>query len=1093
MRRFAFLCACAISLMGVAASGQETPGTSAASIPDATKAIRGFTLAEGITATLYAAEPDVKNPVAFCFDETGKLYVCETYRQEKGVEDNRDHAEWVDDDLAAQTVEDRLAYYKKHLGADLAKYSDAEDRIMVLQDTDGDHRADRSNVFAKGFNGPLDGTGAGILARKGNIYYTCIPNFWAFRDDNDDDQADRELKLAEGFGVRTAFRGHDLHGLTLGLDGRIYFSIGDRGYHVETKDGVLANAETGAVFRCEQDGTRLEVFATGFRNPQELAFDDFGNLFTGDNNSDSGDLARWVHVLEGGDSGWRMAYQYLPDRGPWNQEKLWEPHHPGQPAYIVPPVANIADGPSGIAYYPGTGLSDAYLGNFFLCDFRGQTGQSGVRTFKVRPKGATFELVEPEVFLWNCLVTDIAFGPDGAVYVSDWVDGWEGTGHGRIYRLVDEKQQLRPEVAEVQKLIATPKEDVAPVELAKQLEHADQRVRLAAQMELALRRETDTLLQVANKSNFQLARLHAVQGLGQVARVSRKHQEFMKEATKMLHDVDPVIRATTALIVGEAGYIEARDQLLQLLNDDSPGVKYAAAMAIGRLKIEGAAPSLARMLARESKEVDPALRHAVVMGLVGTATSEELQELGKNSNPNLRMASLLAMRRLGDSSISEFLQDSDSRIVDEAARAIYDVPVADALPALAKKITAASDSFPLLRRVLAANYRLGGAPHAKALAEYAANEVHPAAMRIEAMEMLANWETPSARDRVLGMWRPIEPRSRKPVEDAIRSNLEPLVRSGLEIRLRAVQQAAALGIEEAGPLLKELLEDKTATPEVRAGVLLAMGTFNPKDLDNVIQQKLKDTEPRLRAAARILLTQRHPEAALPELKKGLTEGDPLERKAAMTLIANLGTEESDAVVVEALRGLIADKVPGYLKLEVLMAGRRRQQTEAIAKLVTTYDAAKSKDDPLAPYRETLEGGNAERGRQLFTQRLSLSCVRCHKVNGTGGEVGPDLTKVAAEKSREYLLESLVVPNKQIAKGFETVILGLNDGSTVTGIVQAENAKSITLVDDQARTFTVDVDRVEERTQGPSSMPADLLRFMTIFDLRDMVEYLSTLK
>jgi quinoprotein glucose dehydrogenase len=343
------------------------------------------------------------------------------------------------------------------------------------------------------------------------------------------------------------------------------------------------------------------------------------------------------------------------------------------------------------------------------------------------------------------------------------------------------------------------------------------------------------------------------------------------------------------------------------------------------------------------------------------------------------------------------------------------------------------------------------------------------------------------------MWRPIEPRSRKPVEDAIRSNLEPLVRSGLEIRLRAVQQAAALGIEEAGPLLKELLEDKTATPEVRAGVLLAMGTFNPKDLDNVIQQKLKDTEPRLRAAARILLTQRHPEAALPELKKGLTEGDPLERKAAMTLIANLGTEESDAVVVEALRGLIADKVPGYLKLEVLMAGRRRQQTEAIAKLVTTYDAAKSKDDPLAPYRETLEGGNAERGRQLFTQRLSLSCVRCHKVNGTGGEVGPDLTKVAAEKSREYLLESLVVPNKKISKGFETVILGLNDGSTVTGIVQAENAKSITLVDDQARTFTVDVDRVEERTQGPSSMPADLLRFMTIFDLRDMVEYLSTLK
>src|SRR6185369_415652 len=153
---------------------------------------------------------------------------------------------------------------------------------------------------------------------------------------------DQRKSLSYGYGVRYNFLGHDLHGLRFGPDGKLYFSIGDRGLHVQTREGrILDNPDSGSVLRCELDGSNLELFATGLRNPQELAFDDFGNLFTGDNNSDSGDQARWVHVVEGGDSGWRMAYQYLPDRGPFNREKIWHPQEEGQPAYIVPPVTNI--------------------------------------------------------------------------------------------------------------------------------------------------------------------------------------------------------------------------------------------------------------------------------------------------------------------------------------------------------------------------------------------------------------------------------------------------------------------------------------------------------------------------------------------------------------------------------------------------------------------------------------------------------------------------------------------------------------------------------------------------------------------------------
>src|SRR5204863_4553707 len=183
--------------------------------------------------------------------------------------------------------------------------------------------------------------------------------------------------------------------------------------------------------------TELELFATGLRNPQELAFDDFGNLFTCDNNSDSGDRARWTYLVEGADCGWRLGYQFLEQpysRGPFNAEKLWYPPPDNTGAYLTPPIANIADGPSGLAHYPGTGLSEKYRGHFFLCDFRGGSGNSGVRSFANKPKGAGFEPVDSDKFCWGILATDCEFGPDGGLYVSDWTEGWGKPNKGRIYR-----------------------------------------------------------------------------------------------------------------------------------------------------------------------------------------------------------------------------------------------------------------------------------------------------------------------------------------------------------------------------------------------------------------------------------------------------------------------------------------------------------------------------------------------------------------------------------------------------------------------------------------------------------------------------------
>ena len=156
----------------------------------------------------------------------------------EGPKENRTRPFLLEDDLQLQTVADRLAMYRKwsdRFEGGMAWFSRYSDQVRLLEDRDGDGRADRSTIFAGGFNGPLDGLAAGILARDGDIYFTCIPNLWLLRDDNGDGVADTRKSLQFGFGVNAGFLGHDLHGLVWGPDGKLYFSVGDRGFHLQTR------------------------------------------------------------------------------------------------------------------------------------------------------------------------------------------------------------------------------------------------------------------------------------------------------------------------------------------------------------------------------------------------------------------------------------------------------------------------------------------------------------------------------------------------------------------------------------------------------------------------------------------------------------------------------------------------------------------------------------------------------------------------------------------------------------------------------------------------------------------------------------------
>lgn len=1060
----------------------------AAASDEGARAIQQFRKPEGLEVDLFAAEPLLANPVAFWIDNRGQAYVCETFRHHAGVTDNRSHMSWLDDDLAARTVADRVAMYRKHLGDEFATYGQEHDRVRLVRDTDGDGRADTATVFADGFKNPADGIGAGVLEHQGKVYFTCIPDLWQLEDRDGDGVAEQRRSLHHGYGVHVAFLGHDLHGLRMGPDGKLYFSIGDRGLNIETEGRKLECPDSGAVLRCNLDGSDLELFATGLRNPQELAFDDFGNLFTGDNNSDGGDKARWVNVVEGSETGWRMYYQYLRDRGPWNNEKLWHPQHAGQPAYIVPPIANLGDGPSGLTYYPGTGLPDRYNNHFFMADFRGSISASGVRAFTVRPKGAFFDLDKSEQFLWSIVATDCDFGPDGKLYVSDWIEGWEKPKKGRLYRVFDPAQVDSAIVREVQQLLASGLADRSTDDLIKLLAHRDQRVRQMAQFRMADQGAAAIapLAKVAEANASLLARVHAIWGLGQIGRTdAAAHQAVLPR----LADSEGEVRAQAARVLGDGRVAAAGDGLIRLLADADPRVRMYAALGLGKLKRPDAVPALLKLLAENSDE-DPVLRHAGVMGLVGCGSDEALVgAITGESSQAERMGVLLALRRLQSPRVAMFLASAEPALVAEAARAIYDAPIEAALPALAALVAREELDEPTFLRALAASHRLRGAEHAAAVAAVALRPDAADARRVAALEALADWAAPGGRDRLLGRWWPMAPVEPQFAAAPLQGHEAELLSGPDAVQRAAVKTVVALGLTEAGPKLAAILGDHERSPALRAAALDALAKLKHPLAAQQVRVSLADSAPRVRLIARGLLAETNPELAVVELGKSLNEGTVTEQQAALATLAKIDLPAADAVLAEALEKLLAGQAPPEVELDLLTAAAARQSPE-IAQLLARFESARPEGNVLAKYRESLRGGDAERGEEIFFARAAVSCQRCHKVGERGGEVGPDLSRIGAQQTREYLLAAVVDPNRDVAKGFETVVLALADGRVVAGVLKRETDTLLELVTPELQTVRVAKDEIDERSTGKSGMPEQTVSLLSKADVRDLVEFLA---
>ena len=978
--------------------------------------IKQFKAPAGFKPELWAEEPQLANPVAMCIDEQGRVYVTETYRLiNGGVYDIRNHMDLYNEDLACRTIEDRLAMIQKHYGAAPFEFTNASEKVQLLEDRAGKGKADFATVFAEGFNEILDGVAAGVLARKGNVYFSDVPNLWLLKDTKGDGKADVRQLMSRGYGVRFGYSGHDLHGLRIGPDGKLYFTMADRGLHVTNKEGrVLDYSDRGTVLRCDQDGSNLEVFATGLRNPQKLAFDDYGDLFTGDNNCDYGDAARLVYLVEGGDSGWRVANQFsdTTPAGVWNSEKLWHLQFPGQAAWIVPPVGHIASGPSGLAHYPGTGFSEAYRDHFFLCDFRGTGPNSGIHGFAVKRSGAGFEMVDHTEFFWGILATDVEFGPDGRMYACDWVDGWTQENQGRIFRLAETNYVNTPEVLQTKKLIGEGMEQRSNKELAKLLEHPDQRVRQEAQFELAARgrKAVSTLRSVALHDTNELARLHGIWGLGQI---SVKDKNVLKDIVRLLKDKDAEVRAQTAKALGNVPFTAASGALIRALSDENARVKFFAAISLSKLGDKAAIPALVNMLHQCRQGCFHPAR-GMVMGLTGLANKADLLAAARDGSRSVRMGALLAMRRQQMPEVAMFLHDPDELMVLEAARAINDLPMKEAMPELASRITRPTTNEPLDWRVINANFRIGQPENALALAKYATRADATEKVRVEALHALETWAAPSPRDRITGFWLPLEKRDGKAAADALRPAVSFLLRStgngAGAVHLATIQAIEKLSVAEAGKALFLTVKDGKESSEVRVEALKALGQFHDARLVEAVDLAANDADEKVRSEGNQLRAEIKPGDATGQLEQVLEKGSTGEKQGAFATLGGLPGDAADKVLAEWLDKLMAGNVAKEMQFDLITAADKRS-SPAIKEKLKKYRDAEPKDDEFAGYRETLYGGDAAAGRKIFMEKPEASCVRCHKIKGEGGEVGPDLTGIIARHDREYILESILYPEQ----------------------------------------------------------------------------------
>jgi len=1075
-------------------------------------------VADSFNVSLWASEELLSDAVGIDVDDQGSVYVSVTERRRNSELDIRSHADWQIESIRLETAEDKKEFILRKLAPehsnqnrwitdlnddgshdyrDLAVNSES---VLRLEDLSGNGHANQSTQLIREFHQENTDVAGAVLFHEGDLFFGVSPDMWRIRDSNGDGYWDQKESIAHGFGTNIGFGGHGMSGLTTGPAGRLYWSIGDVGMSVVDQTGKRWHyPRQGVIVRSEPDGSNFEVFAAGLRNTHEFVFDKYGNLVTVDNDGDhAGEHERLVYLVNGSDSGWRLNWQFGKYSDPKNNdykvlmdEEYFKPRFETQAAHLLPPLDSYSSGHSGMAYNPGTALNEKWQDTFFIGKFVGTPASSGVFAFSLEEDGAAFSMKSEQKLLEGLLPTSLDFGPDGALYFPDWIEGWGLKQKGRIWKLDTEStdETFRSLRREAGTLLANDFSDESPATLLELLNHADMRVRKKAQFELADRSDTETLVNAIEQKDHQLARVHGIWGMAQIA---RRLPDAAKPLISFLNDADSEIRAQAAKMLGDVRYEPAAEALIPLLKDRNLRVRFFATEALGRMAWKQAFTPIITML-EENDDEDVYLRHGGAIALERIGDEEKLTALSTHPSKAVRIAALVALKRLESPGVIEYLKDSDEFIVTNAARAINDdTMIDDGLDELSAMLEQKQFlNEPLMRRAVNASLYFGTEEAAARLASFSLRTDVSEELRVEALKTLAVWPDPSVLDRVTGDPRGVVENSAEFAAGAVEPLFEEIIASGrAQIRVSALKAAGSLNIQSTIQDIVPLLKSDPS-PDVRIAALRALATLDYSDIDNAVYAALDDENDRVRGRAlqSVPGLQLPPETTAAIMGSVLESGTIDERQTAYQMLGQMETPEARSLINTQMDRLLADDLANDVELDLVLAAES-VASEPVNEKLRTYQAEKGRSDSVSVYRETLYGGSADEGKQMFYQNAAAQCIRCHAVNDDGAGVGPDLSTIGNNLTRKQLLESMVDPGARIAPGYGSVTLTLSNGSTVRGMLSAETEKHITVkTGDNVR--VVDKSDINERTNTPSGMPA-MGNVLSREELRDLVEYLTTL-
>jgi len=1076
-------------------------------------------LAEGLKMEVWGVDSLVKDPIAIHVADDGSIYYTRSPRRNNAEFDIRGHQDWEIRSIALQTIEDKRNFLRTELSPERSAQNEwladlngdgshdwkdmLEERneVFQLKDTDGDGMADWGQKQVYDFHEEVTDVAGGVMKTEDALYVAAGPDMWRLMDSNGDGLMDEKKSLSHGYGIHIGFGAHGMSGVEMGPDGRIYWGIGDIGFNGKGDDGTEYNhSNNGVIARSNPDGSDFEIFAGGLRNTHEFVFDQHTNLISVDNDGDhAGEKERLVYITRGSDSGWRINWQFGKYRDPnnntykvWMDEKMFLPRWEGQATFITPPLLNYVSGPTGMAFNPGAGLGERWKDHFFVVEFVGSQASSGLHAFQLQAKGASFELTKTEKIIGNFLPTGIDFAPDGSLFMADWVTGWSDKGYGRIWKLTDETAKGWAIQKQTEAEIKADYKKLSEADLKSKLYFEDLRIRRKAQFELVKRgkKGADQFnLVIQDKSN-QLARIHGILGLSQLARLDDKN--YAKPLVALLKDADPEIRAQAAKWLGDIRYKEASKELIANLTHENARVRFFSAEALGRAKDATAIQPLIQLLAANNDD-DAFLRHGASYALSQIGQAAPLAALSTHPSKAVRMGAVIALRRLASPELAKFLGDAEEAIVTEVARAIHDdLSVPAAMPKLAALL--ASTPFtnePLIRRVISANQRLGKEENLNYVLGFLAKPGVSEALKKESLATLGTWASPSVLDRVDGRYRGEVTRDPALVKQKVSATLEMQAKSSVvELRRESIKAMGKLGMVEMAELLfGKLKTDPSQAVKVEA--LNSLVVMNASNLSDAISYAMRDVSEGVRVAGLGLIAQ----TSLPNNQKVPLLLEILKKRTLaeqQTALLTLGTLEGSKDFPEwttILSDFKAGKLPEGTWIELEEAVLATGSASLKASYETLLDE-KAGGEPWKKYVGALAPGNVEKGRNIFYQNQTAQCIRCHAYGDMGGNAGPALDNIGKILSKEELLVALVDPSKRLSPGYGNITVNLVGGSKIAGILLEEKKDSYWV---QVGTEKKEISKkdVTSSSMAASSMPP-MGGLLSKREIRDLVSYLSTM-